>query len=71
MSQYKICQGNVNVNVLASQLGGCSGNKNGDSLVLQLEYSGKTVYLPGDFEGDHHFIQYFINCVGSFKSDIY
>ena len=71
--QYTICQGNVNVNVLASGLGGCSGNKNGDSLVLQVEYSGKTVYLPGDFEGGYNFIQAFINCAGAnnLKSDIY
>ena len=69
--QYTICQGNVKVNVLASGLGGCSGNKNGDSLVLQVEYSGKTVYLPGDFEGEQNFIQGFINCAGSLQSDIY
>ena len=69
--QYTICQGNVNINVLASGLGGCTGNKNGDSLVLQVEYSGKTVYLPGDFEGNQGFIQNFINCAGSLQSDIY
>ena len=69
--QYTICQNNVRVNVLASGLDGCKGNKNGDSLVLQVEYSGKTVYLPGDFEGIPDFIQGFINCAGSLQSDIY
>ena len=51
--QYTICQRNVKIKVLASGLGGCRGNKNGDSLVLQLKYSGKTVYLPGDFKGEY------------------
>ena len=69
--QYTICQGNVKVNVLASGLGGCIGNNNGDSLVLQVEYSGRTLYLPGDFEGNHSFIQSFINCADSLQSDIY
>ena len=69
--QYTICQGNVKINVLAAGLGGCTGNKNKDSLVLQLEYGGKTVYLPGDFEGKPDSIQNFINCAGSLQSDIY
>ena len=66
--QYTICEGNVKVNVLASGYFGCG---NGGSLVLQVEYSGKTVYLPGDFEADKRSMVRFKKCAGNIQSDIY
>ena len=50
--QYQICNQAVKITVLASTYAKCATNLNGDSLILKVDYSRKTVYLPGDFEGD-------------------
>lgn len=70
--QYQICNNAARITVLASGQANCASNVNGDSLVLKVEYSGKTVYLPGDFEGDSTFINNFLKCAGTLmKSDVY
>ena len=70
--QYAICNQKVNIYILASERAKCNGdNSNGDSLVLQVEYGGTTVYLPGDFEGDSDFIDDFISCSGNLESNAY
>ena len=71
-NQYQICNNAVRITVLASGYAKCGTNVNGDSLVLKVDYSGKTVYLPGDFEGDSTFINNFLKCAGTLmKSDVY
>ena len=58
-----ICQGNVNLTVVASALNNCPPaptSPNGDSIVLKVNYQGTIVFLPGDFEGNEDLINYFL-----------
>ena len=66
-----ICQGAVTLDIVASGLGKCpTSSPNGDSIVMQVDYSGRKVFLPGDFEGSTTFINQFLTCAGSIKSPI-
>ena len=66
-----ICQGAVTLNILASGFNKCpTSSPNGDSIVMQADYNGAKVFLPGDFEGSTDFIQNFLDCAGSIKSPL-
>ena len=60
-----ICQGAVTLKILASGFNKCpTSSPNGDSIVMQADYNGAKVFLPGDFEGSTTFINNFLTCAG-------
>lgn len=71
--QYMICNKQVKLVVLASEHAKCArGGKNGDSLVVQVQYSDTKVLLMGDYEGSKKMVKNFLSCAdGLLRSDIY
>ena len=68
-----ICQGNVDLKVVASALNNCPPapiSPNGDSIVLKVNYQGTNVFLPGDFEGNEDLINYFLANAGNIQSKV-
>ena len=60
---FRICNGKATMAVLASEHNKCpEGGTNGDSLVLQVQFAGIKVLLPGDFEGSEELINNFLQC---------
>ena len=61
---FRICNGKATMAVLASEYNKCpEEGTNGDSLVLQVQFAGIKVLLPGDFEGCKELINNFLQCV--------
>ena len=68
----QICGNDVALEIKASGYNNCPDDEspNGDSIVMRLKYKANTVFLPGDFEGGVNFINNFLKCAGTIKSDV-
>ena len=65
-----ICNGNVILDVIASEQANCELSPNGASVVTQIKYAGIKTIIAGDFEGTPKEIGKFLTCAGNIKSHI-
>ena len=62
----------VTLTVIASELGGCKGNLNEDSIVSKITYNGVSTLISGDLEGNNTFMSKFIDeARDEIKANIY
>ena len=62
-SNYFICNRQVTLNIIASELVGCNIDTNRASIVTKIKYANTITLISGDFEDSQAFVNGFITCV--------